>query len=41
MCRRQNQRATNKTRKEELKVMLDMIFYAMGPARLVPAICHL
>ena len=36
-----NQRATNETRKEGLKSYADMRIYAIGPAKLVPTMCHL
>ena len=40
ICRRQTQRATNKTRKKALRSYADMTIYAIGPARLVPKMCH-
>jgi len=39
-CRRQTQRATNKTRKEGLKSYADMTIYAVDLSRLVPKMCH-
>ena len=37
-CRRQNQRATNETRKKGLKIYADMTIHAIDPARLT--MCH-
>ena len=37
---KQNQRAASETRKEVLKIYADMLIYALGPAKLVPTMCH-
>ena len=39
MCRSQNQRAMNETRKEVVKNYADTIIYAIGPEILVPTMC--
>ena len=39
-CTRQNQRAINETRKEELKSYTHKTIRAIGPARLVPTKYH-